>query len=246
MVVFDQLPSDSKKHLSKDSIMIQQTSETNLFKQKLCNLLMKEMLACQTIKISKNASVYLAEDQDDLAYVIESGKVKLLMRSSDSRECIVAIYGSGDVFGKLCIGRLSEFMEKTVAMTDTKLRIIAYTKFLLHLSKESLLEDFIQYLLVRVAEQQQVMANLLTVDSEQRLGKTLLQLAKFIGKKSSYGTTIELKISHEELSEMVGTTRPRISVFMQTFRNLGLVVMANNHHMIIEEQKLSHYLTQIA
>ena len=75
-----------------------------------------------------------------------------------------------------------------------------------------------RYLAVRIADQQQVIANLVTVDSEQRLGQTLLQLARTMGKKDPLGIRIELKISHEEFSEMVGTTRPRITFFMQRFR----------------------------
>jgi len=75
----------------------------------------------------------------------------------------------------------------------------------------------------RVADQQQVIANLVTVDSEIRLSETLRQLAKKFGKKDPRSIRIELRISHEELATMVGTRRPRISVFMQRFRILGLI-----------------------
>jgi CRP/FNR family transcriptional regulator, cyclic AMP receptor protein len=99
---------------------------------------------------------------------------------------------------------------------------------------------------VRIADQQQVIANLMTVDSEQRLGKTLLQLARTLGKKDPRSIRIELKISHEELSDMVGATGPRISVFMERFRNLGLIETNEDHSLIIKEQKLTTYLAQIA
>jgi CRP-like cAMP-binding protein len=99
---------------------------------------------------------------------------------------------------------------------------------------------------VRVADQQQVIANLVTVDSEQRLGKTLLHLALQLGKKDPQSVLIELRISHEELATMVGTTRPRISMFMQRFRNLGLIDMSAEHYMIIKEKKLAAYLESIA
>jgi CRP-like cAMP-binding protein len=67
-----------------------------------------------------------------------------------------------------------------------------------------------------------------------------------MGKKDPRSIRIELKISHEELSEMVGTTRPRISMFMQRFRNLGLIEMSAEHFLIIKEAKLTNYLAQIA
>jgi CRP-like cAMP-binding protein len=119
-------------------------------------------------------------------------------------------------------------------------------RFLEWLAKDSLLEGFIKYLTVRVADQQEVIANLVTVDSEQRLGQTLLQIARKHGKKDPRSIRIELKITHEELASMVGTTRPRVSVFMQRFRNLGLIEMSVEHHLIIKEHKLKTYLSSIA
>lgn len=220
--------------------------EKNPFKQKLFDPLMKEISAYQTIKIAKHRDVYIDGDKEDLVYFIEAGQVKLLMRSLEGKECIVTIYSLGDIFGKFCIIPSGELAEKAIAMTDTQLKTISYSKFLTHLSKESLLEDFVKYLGIRLAEKQKVIANLLLVNSEQRLGKTLLQLAKLIGKKSPDGTIIELRISHTELSEMVGTTRPRISLFMQRFCNFGLVTMTKGNYIKVEEQKLFYHLTKLA
>jgi hypothetical protein len=84
-----------------------------------------------------------------------------------------------------------------------------------------------------------------TVDSEQRLGQTLLQLARTMGKKDPRSIRIELKISHEELSEMLGTTRPRVSLFMERFRHLGLIETNKEHFLIIKENQLTDYLPQM-
>jgi CRP/FNR family transcriptional regulator, cyclic AMP receptor protein len=78
------------------------------------------------------------------------------------------------------------------------------------------------------------------------LGQTLLQLARTMGKKDPRSIRIELKITPEELSEMVGFTRPRISMFMQRFHNLGLIETNADLFLIIKEKKLSAYLAQIA
>ena len=137
-------------------------------------------------------------------------------------------------------------METASAMEDTVLKQIPCGRFLERLAKDSLLEGFIKYLTVRVADQQEVIANLVTVDSEQRLGQTLLQIARKLGKKDPRSIRIDLKISHEELASMVGTTRPRISMFMQRFRNLGLIEISEEHHLIIKETKLTAYLASIA
>jgi CRP/FNR family cyclic AMP-dependent transcriptional regulator len=70
--------------------------------------------------------------------------------------------------------------------------------------------------------------------------------AQWLGKKDPRSIRIELKISHEELSEMVGATRPRISLFMQRFQNLGLSETNRNRFLVIKESKLTDYLAQIA
>src|SRR5512132_4421510 len=132
-------------------------------------------------------------------------------------------------------------LETATAMKQTTLKQIPSSQFFARLGRDSLFEGFVRYLAVRIADQQQVIANLVTVDSEQRLGKTLLQLARTMGKKDPRSIRIELKISHEELSEMVGTTRPRISLFMQRFHNLGLIETNKDapfHHQRKETHRL--------
>jgi CRP-like cAMP-binding protein len=181
-----------------------------------------------------------------MVYFIESGQVKLLMLSPEGRECLLAIHTAGDIFGELCLSGLGPRLETATAMEETTLKRIPCPKFFARLGRDALFAGFVQYLAVRIADQQQVIANLVTVDSEQRLGKTLLQLARKLGKKDPRSIRIELKITHEELSEMVGTTRPRISVFMQRFRNLGLIETNEDHFLIIKEKKLTDYLAQIA
>jgi CRP/FNR family transcriptional regulator, cyclic AMP receptor protein len=228
------------------AIMIQQTPQADLFKQQLRDSLQRETLNSRAVKIARHTNVYNCGDQDEMVYFIESGQIKLLMLSSEGKECLLAIHAAGDIFGELCLSRLGPRLETATAMKQTILKQIPSSQFFARLSRDSLFEGFVQYLAVRIADQQQVIANLVTVDSEQRLGKTLLQLARTMGKTDPKSIRIELKISHEELSEMVGTTRPRISMFMQRFRNLGLIEMSSEHFLIIKENKLTAYLAQIA
>ena len=226
--------------------MIQQTPQVDEFKQQLRDSLRRETLNSRPIKIAKHVNVYTCGDQNEMVYFIESGQVKLLMLSSEGKECLLAIHSGGDIFGELCLSGLGERLETATAMEETTLKQIPSTQFVARLGRDSLFEGFVRYLAVRVADQQQVIANLVTVDSEQRLGQTLLQMARTIGKKDPRSIRIELKISHEELSEMVGTTRPRISLFMQRFHNLGLIETNTDRFLIIKEKKLTDYLAQIA
>ena len=226
--------------------MIQQTPQADQFKRQMRDSLQRETANSRAVKVARHANVYTCGDQDEMVYFIESGQIKLLMLSSEGRECLLAIHTDGDIFGELCLSGLGARLETATAMKPTSLKQIPCSQFFARLSRDSLFEGFVQYLAVRVADQQQIIANLVTVDSEQRLGKTLLHLARTLGKKDPRSIRIELKISHEELSEMVGTTRPRISLFMQRFRNLGLIERNREHFLIIKENKLTDYLAQIA
>ncbi|HVF89213.1 MAG TPA: Crp/Fnr family transcriptional regulator [Blastocatellia bacterium] len=226
--------------------MIQYNAETELFKAQLRSSLQRETKDYSSIAVAKHNYVYAVGDEVEMVYFIESGEVKLMMVSSEGKECMLAIHTSGDIFGELCLSGLEGRLETATAMEDSVLKQVHCGKFLETLSRDSLLEGFIKYMAVRVADQQVSIANLVTVDSEQRLGKTLLQLARKLGKKDPRSIRIELRISHEELASMVGTTRPRISMFMQRFRNLGLIETSVEHHLIIKETKLTSYLASIA
>lgn len=226
--------------------MIEDYPETALFKKQIRESLQREIRNSRALNITKHENVYTMGEQDEMVYFVQNGQVKLSVLSPEGRECLLAIHTAGDVFGELCLSGMSGRLETATAMEDTRLKKVPCARFLERLAADSLLEGFVKYLAVRVANQQAVIANLVTVDSEQRLGKTLLQLAGHLGTKGLHSTSIELRISHEELSYMIGTTRPRVSVFMQRFRNLGLIELSEEHHLIIKEDKLTAYLASIA
>ena len=225
---------------------IQQTPQSDEFKQQLRNSLQRETFDSHAIKVARHDNVYTSGDHDEMVYFIESGQIKLLMLSADGKECLLAIHSDGDIFGELCLSGLGARLETATAMKATILKRIPCSQFFARLSRDALFEGFVRYLAVRIADQQQVIANLVTVDSEQRLGQTLLRLARTMGKKDPRSIRIELRISHEELSEMVGTTRPRVSLFMQRFHNLGLMETNKDRFLVIKEKKLADYLAQIA
>jgi CRP/FNR family transcriptional regulator, cyclic AMP receptor protein len=226
--------------------MIQQAPRADPFKEQLRDSLQRETLNSRAVKIARHANVYSCGDQDEMVYFIESGQIKLLMLSPEGKECLLAIHSAGDIFGELCLSGSGPRLETATAMKATILKQIPSSQFLARLSRDSLLEGFVRYLAVRIADQQQVIANMVTVDSEQRLGKTLLQLGRTLGKKDPHGLRIETKLSHEELSEMVGTTRPRVSMFMERFRKHGLLETNREHSLVVKERKLTDYLARRA
>ena len=218
----------------------------NGFKEFLRDSLQRASLNFRTVHVGKHHHVYVCGDLADSVYFIESGQVKLLMISADGKECLLDIQTAGDTFGELCLAESGPRQETAIAMEDTKLKRLPRSSFFQHLSENSLVEGFVHYLAARVAEQQRVIANLITVDSEHRLGETLLSLARKLGQPDPRSTRIEHKITHEELAEMVGTTRPRITAFMLDFRARGLIEITREHFLIIKEKKLTDYLGNLA
>jgi CRP/FNR family transcriptional regulator, cyclic AMP receptor protein len=162
--------------------MIQEIPLAERFKRQLHDSLRQETQNSRAITIAKHDYVYHSGDQDEMVYFIESGQIKLLMLLPGGRECLLAIHTAGDIFGELCLAGLVARLETATAMEETILKRIPCSQFFARLSSDALFEGFVQYLVVRIAEQQQVMANLVMVDREQRLGKTLMQLARKLGK----------------------------------------------------------------
>ena len=145
---------------------IQQTPQADQFKQQLRDSLQRETLNSRAIKIARHANVYTCGDQDEMVYFVESGQIKLLMLSSEGKECLLAIHSGGDIFGELCLSGLGARLETATAMKATTLKQIPCAQFFARLSRDSLFEGFVRYLAVRIADQQQVIAK--PGDSGQR------------------------------------------------------------------------------
>lgn len=225
--------------------MIQQNPAVDHFKQQLQGALQQEAAHCRTVKLAKQANIYTIGEQDPAVYFIESGQVKLLALTPDGKECLLAILTPGDIFGELCLSGQPERQETAIAMEPTVVKALPCDQFLLCLGRNGLLQGFVQYLAVRIADQQAIISNLVTVDSEQRLGKTLLKLARKLGKQDPRSIRIEQRITHEELAAMVGTTRQRICEFMRRFRELGLIEFSAERFLIVKEHKLMAYLDRV-
>jgi len=214
------------------------------FTRRLSESLRRPSLNSSTVCLHKHETVYTCGDRADSIYIIQSGQMKLLRFSPEGKECLLAILTEGETFGESCLAGPGVRHETAVAMEDSKLRRVSYGNFFRHLDQNALVEPFVLYLASRISEQHQVIANLITVNSKHRLGETLLFLARKLGQPDPGCTRIEKRITHEELSEMVGTTRPRITAFMLQFRALGLIDITPEHFLIIREERLADYLAR--
>ena len=170
----------------------------------------------------KNQVIFAQGDPADAVFYLERGQVKLAVLSKAGKSAIVAMLGPGDFFGEGCLAGQPLRMASASAMTDVSLVRIARQAMtrLLH-ERSAFSERFMAHLLARNVRFEEDLVDQLFNSSEKRLARVLLLLARF-GKEGTTEPVIP-KISQEVLAEMVGTTRPRISGFMNKFRKLGFI-----------------------
>jgi CRP/FNR family cyclic AMP-dependent transcriptional regulator len=190
------------------------------------------------LRIEAQQAIYASGDEDDSMYLIESGQVKLSMASAEGKDCLLAIYTAGEAFGESCFGAVKRF-ESATAMQTTVVRR-ALRRELLGQSTRVALEQLLLHTVARLAERQTAVFDLVTMPSERRLAKVLLGFAEKLGRVEGAFVSLD-RISHEELSEMVGTTRPRVTAFMQKFRTLGLIETAGRA-IRVDREKTRRFL----
>jgi CRP-like cAMP-binding protein len=166
--------------------------------------------------------VFRHGDPADTVFFIESGKVKKTVVSEQGKEAVVALLGAGDFFGEGCLAGEGLRLSTVSALTKCVIARISKAAITRVIHEEpAFAELFIAHLLARNSRVEEDVIDQLFNSSEKRLARTLLLLANF--GKESRPEPIIAKVSQETLAEMIGTTRSRVSFFMNKFRKLGLI-----------------------
>lgn len=174
------------------------------------------------VSVQSKATIYAQGAACDALFYIQVGQVKLTVVSENGKEAVVGILKRGDFFGEGGLAGQPLRMGFATAMTDCELMRIDKKAMMLALHRErTLSEMFVAHLLARNIRYEADLVDQLFNSSEKRLARTLLLLAHF-GKEGTPEKVIP-KISQETLAEMVGTTRSRVSFFMNRFRKLGFI-----------------------
>jgi CRP/FNR family transcriptional regulator, cyclic AMP receptor protein len=167
-------------------------------------------------------AIFVQGDSSDAAFYIQKGKVRLTVVSKTGKEAILGILNEGDFFGEGCLAGQHLRLFSATAMTDCSVMRIDKRSMMEVLHREHAFSDmFVAYLLTRNIRYEEDLVDQLFNSSEKRLARMLLLLAHF-GKDGRPESVIP-KISQETLAEMVGTTRSRVSFFMNRFRKLGFI-----------------------
>jgi len=176
----------------------------------------------KVVLFPKKETVFSQGDAADSVFYIQEGKVRLTVVSKAGKEATLGILSEGEFFGEGGLAGQPLRMGSATAMTDCELLCIDKKAMMAALHREHEFSDmFVAYLLARNIRYEEDLVDQLFNSSEKRLARILLLLAHF-GKESMPETVIP-KISQETLADMIGTTRSRVSFFMNRFRKLGFV-----------------------
>jgi CRP/FNR family cyclic AMP-dependent transcriptional regulator len=176
----------------------------------------------RVVAISKKRTIFAQGDAADAIFYIQAGKVRLTVVSKIGKEATLGILSDGQFFGEGSLAGQALRMGSATAMTECELLRIDKKAMMLALHREQTLSDlFVAYLLARNIRYEEDLVDQLFNSSEKRLARLLLLLAHF-GKEGAPETVIP-KISQETLADMIGTTRSRVSFFMNRFRELGFL-----------------------
>lgn len=158
----------------------------------------------------------------DSVHYVEKGRIKLMVTSRQGKQAILAVLKADDFFGEGCLIGQPRRLSSAVAMTDSTVMRVNKAEMIRVLADEpSFAEMFTAHVLTRSSRFEADLVDRLFNSSEKRLARTLLMLANF--GKDGRVEPITVKVSQEVLAEMVGTTRSRVSHFMNRFRKLGLI-----------------------
>ena len=174
------------------------------------------------LAVPKKQLIFAQGDGADSVFYLQKGKVRLTVVSKAGREATIAIVSEGNFFGEGSLAGQLLRMGSAAAMTDCDLLRVDKKAMMDALHREHAFSDmFVAYLLARNIRYEEDLVDQLFNSSEKRLARVLLLLAHF--GKEGIPETVVPKISQETLAEMVGTTRSRVSFFMNRFRKLGFI-----------------------
>jgi CRP-like cAMP-binding protein len=194
------------------------------------------------LEYSVDRTIFVQGDPADSVWYLQHGKVKLAVTSQQGKEAIVTVLGDNEFFGEGCLAGQPVRISTAIAVTDCTLYRIekALMVRLLH-EQHEISELFITHLLSRNTRFEEDLVDQLFNSSEKRLARILLLLAHF--GKESRTETVHPGINQEHLAQMVGTTRSRVSHFMNKFRTLGFIDYTGSGALTVNSGLLSVVLS---
>ena len=179
-------------------------------------------------KYRKGQIVFSQGDAGNAVFYVQKGKVKVTVVSEQEKEAVIAILGTDEFFGEGCLAEQTLRISTVTTMTECEIMRLEKATMIRVLHEElAFSEMFVAHLLARTRRVEEDLVDQLFNSSEKRLARALLLLASF--GKDARPEPVIAKVSHETLAEMIGTTRSRVSYFMNKFRKLSLIDYDGRH-----------------
>lgn len=196
-------------------------------------ILARSGLEHRIVNVQKNQTIFSQGDAADAVFYIQKGRVRLTVVSKGGKEATIALLNAGDFVGEECAMSIQPLRTTTATgLTACTLLRIEKEGFVRALHEETAFSDvFVGFLIARKVRIQEDLMDQLFHSSEKRLARALLMLAQS-GKDGTPETTVPT-ISQETLAEMVGTTRSRVSCFMNRFRRMGYIDYNTGHQSVL-------------
>ena len=188
----------------------------------------------------KNQVIFVEEETGEYMYVVIAGKVKASKTSATGKETILAIHQPGDFFGEMSLLDGKTSPATVSAMEDCKIAIISRADFQrLLMCNERVVSQIIQVLCSRLRSVWNQVQSLSYSNADSRIRAGVLQLARRHGINDARGILINLKITHDELAKMVGTSRETVTRTLTDLQKQGIIKMADRRIIVCDAKKLA-------
>jgi CRP-like cAMP-binding protein len=195
---------------------------------------------CTDRRFPKGAPIFSKEDPANALYIVKDGRVRILSLSDKGTETIVHILKEGAIFGELLLSEERRFFS-AVAGTDALIIVLSKGSLVeLLTSIPTVAKNFIRLLSKRLARVEKDFGDFGHTWSYDRLSKVLLRLCEEHGRETPDGTVISLRLTHEDLANLIGTTRETVTTQMIRFRRMGLV-KSRDHLLVVNRHRLKEF-----
>jgi CRP/FNR family cyclic AMP-dependent transcriptional regulator len=203
------------------------------------NLLKNIVRGKHVLQLRKNTPVFTQGDRADAIYFIQTGKVKVTVVSAQGKEAVLAMLGPREFFGEgSMVGQPLRMSTATATESSTVFRIQKQAMLQALHAQPDLSEQFTAALLARNIDLEEDICDQLFNHSEKRLARVLLKLSRF-GQHADVPNAKMPNLTHETLAEMVGTTRSRITHFMNKFRTMGLIEYTGKGDITVRDELMT-------
>lgn len=209
--------------------------------ERIHELIVSKAISATTVEIARRDYLYTNCDTDSCLFLILKGRVKVVTVNPDGKESLLRIVAPGDLAGESRLAS-GQRLDSAIAMAPTTVKRLRHEDVITAMTDHGLRRTFVEFFAQRVCEQQRLITDLITVNSERRLASILLHLSQKMGHR--VGPTLQLRerITQEELAAMVGTTRSRVGFFLKRFRECGILKSAEGRLLIFDEPRLKAFI----